>query len=904
MEDQVKTRVAALLVRQMESPHLDGDAMVTMEMCDHIRRGYGHIVLDGFKENMKHSTAPVQIKTLNVLNQCVLNSGPEFAVTLSSEKWTDRFFKIAKSAENEAVKEKIVRLIVDWTRTYRTTGFQQCASRFANSKTLGPVFIRIAGEQRRSIESGSGSSYPQQAAGSSSASLYGGGLRSGAQTGSQQQQRSVARGASSSSSYRQQQYADPQQSSTSSSFSTQQQQQQQQHHQHESPNSRLLTNIDTFLLDAQGDLASLEYALENPDMLDESIARECKKHKMHAGRILQHDDIPENVAGPLMSLLEQLSAAIEIFEAITAIDIGEGGVGNSMLRQSRGLPPSTGTKGGATAPGGVKQSSDDDDDDDEPVAAKKPRGANVSVDLQAQAQAETERLLEKERKEAADLRKQLDEERAKAEELQRKFTDAKTKNKKAVALVEEYAEKIDSLEAQLAEKAAADSQPARPTAPPQIIEKVVERKRMVDSRLVSGIQAQLQALRQGLRLVRSKATEAVKDTDLDMAKIRGSVGQLVAAGEHARQSDLKALHWAQELYKKEVKLRKQYYNTIQELKGNIRVYVRTRPMSESEIQGGHTSIVSFPSPDEIRIHDPVSGRLKVMEFDQVYSPETSQEQVFADTSPLIDSVVDGYNVCIFAYGQTGSGKTFTMNGYADKGINKRALDRLFSIISEREDSEESTVHVSVLEIYCEQIRDLLVPRSEAAKTSYDVKMGGPYGNYVTNLKETQVCSPSDIDMIIDQAQANRSEGKTDMNAHSSRSHMILYMLVKTRNKHTNAQSYGKLSLVDLAGSERLDKSGSEGQQAKEAVAINKSLSALGDVIAGLGQTGKTHVPFRNSLLTFLLQDSMAGQAKVLMFCCVSPASYNASESNSSLQFAARARGVSLGQVKKNVVAGQ
>lgn len=153
------------------------------------------------------------------------------------------------------------------------------------------------------------------------------------------------------------------------------------------------------------------------------------------------------------------------------------------------------------------------------------------------------------------------------------------------------------------------------------------------------------------------------------------------------------------------------------------------------------------------------------------------------------------------------------------------------------------------------------------------------------------------------ASRNRSEGTTNMNEHSSRSHMILYIIVRTTNIQTNIQSFGKLSLVDLAGSERLDKSGAEGQLMKEAVSINKSLSSLGDVIAGLSQSSK-HIPFRNSVLTYLLQDSMAGQAKVLMFACVSPASYNASETGSTLQFASRARGVAFGQIKKNPTSAQ
>eukprot|EP00658_Telonema_sp_P-2_P039363 TRINITY_DN28166_c0_g1_i1.p1 TRINITY_DN28166_c0_g1~~TRINITY_DN28166_c0_g1_i1.p1 ORF type:complete len:420 (+),score=96.10 TRINITY_DN28166_c0_g1_i1:510-1769(+) len=413
------------------------------------------------------------------------------------------------------------------------------------------------------------------------------------------------------------------------------------------------------------------------------------------------------------------------------------------------------------------------------------------------------------------------------------------------------------------------------------------------------IRAQIKGCREGLRELRERSIKDMsKEVSLNSAKIQGLMAQIVTASEKDRKGDVKALQGLQDLYKKEVRLRKQYYNTIQDLKGNIRVYCRVRPMSDKELKDGHTIAVDCPATDELVIQDE-RGK-KTYEFDSVFSPETTQQKVFEDTAPLIDSVVDGYNVCIFAYGQTGSGKTHSMMGGTGEsmGINKRALDRLFSIIDERKDTETSTVSISVLEVYCESIIDLLAPRNVAAKTSYDVKLGGPYGNYVTNLKEVEVTGPDQIESVLSGATKNRTEGVTDMNAHSSRSHMLLYVLIKTTNNHTGAQTYGKLSLVDLAGSERLAKSGVEGQKAKEAVAINKSLSALGDVIGGLSQ-GLKHIPFRNSTLTFLLQDSMQGQAKVLMFCCVSPASYNVSESNSSLLFASRTRGVALGSVKKN-----
>ncbi|ESL09863.1 hypothetical protein TRSC58_02412 [Trypanosoma rangeli SC58] len=586
----------------------------------------------------------------------------------------------------------------------------------------------------------------------------------------------------------------------------------------------------------------------------------------------------EEFASELMQLIERFSEALELYEAMTGFDMGEG----EAARQ-RALFGGEGN--GVTL----------DSDDEEHTRRLRERAAPPQNAEQAmmKAQEATQQLVQQERSVTAELRNQLEELRRKHAELNNKYKDAKAKNREAVAALEEYADEIEALRAgggavPPGSRGMAEAGAKNAIAAPSISVEVGIRMR--DS---------VQFISQSLREIREQyAADIQKESAYYASQLTGIIASIVAAAKQERQKDYKALLWTQELYKKEMKLRKQYYNTIQELKGNIRVYCRVRPMAPKEISDGHSSVMEFPSTDELKFLD-VNGRPKLFEFDEVYSPSATQAKVFEDTSPLIDSVVDGYNVCIFAYGQTGSGKTYTMGGGEGetKGINTRALERLFDIIEERKVTEESTVIVSVLEIYCDNIRDLLAS-NDAGKVLYEVKQGGPCGTYVTNLTEVPVNSPLEIHSIMERANSKRSEGQTNMNEHSSRSHMILYIVVRTTNKQTKMQSFGKLSLVDLAGSERLEKSGASGQQLKEAVSINKSLSALGDVIAGLAQNGK-HIPFRNSVLTFLLQDSMAGQAKVLMFVCVSPASYNASESNSSLQFASRARGVAFGKIKKN-----
>lgn len=270
------------------------------------------------------------------------------------------------------------------------------------------------------------------------------------------------------------------------------------------------------------------------------------------------------------------------------------------------------------------------------------------------------------------------------------------------------------------------------------------------------------------------------------------------------------------------------------------------------------------------------------------------------------------SVCIFAYGQTGSGKTHTMEGPPhDRGVNFRALRELFAIRDERMESGsfECSMKLSILEVYNETIVDLLDSGSGSSSTAppntpsakgLDVR-AGKSGVYVDNLIEVEVNNENDVLDLMKLGHSHRSVGAHDFNEHSSRSHLVLSISIEAGTSKTDSQQRrraSKLHLIDLAGSERVSKTAASGQRLKEAQFINRSLSALGDVIAALGGNSK-HVPYRNSKLTFLLQDSLSGNSKVLMFVNVSPVLWNAAETLCSLNFAARCRSVALGQAKPN-----
>ncbi|XP_043721018.1 kinesin-like protein KIN-14S isoform X2 [Telopea speciosissima] len=338
-------------------------------------------------------------------------------------------------------------------------------------------------------------------------------------------------------------------------------------------------------------------------------------------------------------------------------------------------------------------------------------------------------------------------------------------------------------------------------------------------------------------------------------------------------------------YLEECSQRKRLYNEVIELKGNIRVFCRCRPLNQDEIASGLSSVLDFdPSQDsELRIIFSDSSR-KQFKFDHVFGPLDNQEAVFAQTSPVVTSVLDGFNVCIFAYGQTGTGKTFTMEGTPkNRGVNYRTLEELFRISEQRSSTMRYELFVSMLEIYNDMIRDLLAENSNQPLKKLEIKQAAEGTQEVWELLKTG----SQI----------RSVGSTNANELSSRSHCLFRVTVKGENLINGQRTKSHLWLVDLAGSERIGRTEVEGERLKESQFINKSLSALGDVISALANK-TAHIPYRNSKLTHLLQSSLGGDCKTLMFVQISPSAADLGETLCSVNFASRVRGIEHGAAHK------
>lgn len=318
---------------------------------------------------------------------------------------------------------------------------------------------------------------------------------------------------------------------------------------------------------------------------------------------------------------------------------------------------------------------------------------------------------------------------------------------------------------------------------------------------------------------------------------------------------------------------------------------RFRPLNESEEKSGSKVVVKFPNDTE----DTVIIGGKVYVFDKVFKPDCTQLQVYTATAKeIVEDVLSGYNGTIFAYGQTSSGKTHTMEGVLvnDKlhGIIPRIVQDIFNHIYSMDSSLEFQIKVSYFEIYLDKIRDLL----DVSKTNLSVHEDKNRVPYVKGATERFVTTPEEVFEVIEEGKSNRHIAVTNMNEHSSRSHSVFLINVKQENQETEKKLSGKLYLVDLAGSEKVSKTGAEGSVLEEAKNINKSLSALANVISALADA-KPYVPYRDSKLTRILQESLGGNARTTIIICCSPASYNESETKSTLYFGQRAKTV------KNVV---
>ncbi|CAD7697902.1 unnamed protein product [Ostreobium quekettii] len=361
-------------------------------------------------------------------------------------------------------------------------------------------------------------------------------------------------------------------------------------------------------------------------------------------------------------------------------------------------------------------------------------------------------------------------------------------------------------------------------------------------------------------------------------------------------------------YKTEQVQRKRIFNQMEDMKGKIRVYARVRPILPFESAKGQTCAVTVQ--DELTLSHFWKDEKKPREycFDQVFPQDSTQEDIFEGTKHLVQSAVDGYNVCIFAYGQTGSGKTHTIYGDAEHpGLTPRGIRQLFAVLERDSGKFTSSVTCYMLEIYQDAMVDLLASHPSTVATAassspppksgqqnkepppkLEIKRDAMGMVVVQGAALVEVTSPEQLLETIEWGQRRRHVSETQMNRASSRSHLIMSFIVESTNLQTQVVSRGKLSFVDLAGSERVKKSGSTGETLKEAQAINKSLSALGDVISALA-TSQAHIPYRNHKLTMLMSDSLGGNAKTLMFVNASPTNANIDETQNSLQYATRVR---------------
>lgn len=392
-----------------------------------------------------------------------------------------------------------------------------------------------------------------------------------------------------------------------------------------------------------------------------------------------------------------------------------------------------------------------------------------------------------------------------------------------------------------------------------------------------------------------------------------------ARDEIKRQEELAQLHILE---------RRKLHNTIQELKGNIRVFARVRGGSQA------TDCFSFPDPLDGRAIDVVgpvttsaTGReekkTQSFSFDKVFPPTSGQEEIFAEISQLVQSALDGYRVCIFAYGQTGSGKTYTMEGpgergmgmvSSERGVIPRAVQQVVATSrAMKAQGWDFQLEAQFLEIYNDELRDLLAPpgdydkrvkvtpkggeKLQCAAPRHEIKHELDGRTTVTNVTVVPVLDESTVLHCLQTAARNRSSASTKMNERSSRSHHVFSLRITGTNVQSSHSIYGELNLIDLAGSERLNASGASGDRLKETQHINSSLSALSNVISALASKSK-HVPYRDCKLTFLLQNALGGDGKTLMFVNLSPDTEHVKETLCSLRFAAKVNSCEIGTARK------
>lgn len=386
--------------------------------------------------------------------------------------------------------------------------------------------------------------------------------------------------------------------------------------------------------------------------------------------------------------------------------------------------------------------------------------------------------------------------------------------------------------------------------------------------LKSNLQQSLDELKATSQKTGAETSSTIQSLESTVASLRARI-HFLESGSKAQsdsfaemearlQEAVKSAEVSKQKLIKEETLRRILFNQVQELKGNIRVMCRVRPVFNTGTEG-EVAKLSYPDVDkeskELEILGKeeksslgnITRKTHSFTFDRVFGPESQNQEVFEEISQLVQSALDGYNVCIFCYGQTGSGKTHTMSS-AD-GMIPRATHQIYETATNlKEKGWTYTMEGSFVEVYNEEIHDLLGNSKDLDKKKHEIRHDdSKKQTFVTGLKTVSLDSPDTVETMLKQAASNRSVAATKSNERSSRSHSVFILKLIGRNSTTNETSEGTLNLVDLAGSERLKQSGAEGDRMKETQSINKSLSCLGDVIGALGQ-GKegAHIPYRNS----------------------------------------------------------
>eukprot|EP00752_Nemacystus_decipiens_P007271 g6508.t2 len=406
------------------------------------------------------------------------------------------------------------------------------------------------------------------------------------------------------------------------------------------------------------------------------------------------------------------------------------------------------------------------------------------------------------------------------------------------------------------------------------------------------------------------SSEAARIRQQELSSLRS---QLEASQERTRLLERQVEEGEEE--------RRRMHNQILDLAGSVRVYVRARPFLKSDGVGaadeGAAVVRCGADASSIAVLPPdAPSRAISCAFDRVFGGHASQEDVFKEVSGFVQSALDGYKVCLFSYGQTGSGKTHTMTGSGRgmmRGIVPRAVEHILGRVGELQTGPwQYSVQASFLEIYNEELRDLLVGHGDvdaaaASPVKLSIKKSAGGGTEVAGLTKYDIDTGDEeqglleLEEIMRVAQRTRSVASTAMNAESSRSHSVFTLWLTGVDSSTGTTLKGVLHLVDLAGSERLDRSGAgnDAQRLRETQAINKSLSCLADVFAALSAKA-SHVPFRNSKLTYLMQDCLSGDGKALMFVNLSPTAASANETVCSLRFANQVSQVQLGKATRQL----